>query len=61
MAEDAKVAFSDGTRYAAFSAAGFLVVGLLASLSLGGAAGGGARREPEPAEHDDTTRQEQTT
>lgn len=61
VAEDAKVAFSDGTRYAAFSAAGFLVVGLLASLSLGGAAGGGARREPEPAEHDDTTRQEQTT
>ena len=35
LASDAKSAFSDGTRYAAFTAAGFLVVGLLATLSLG--------------------------
>jgi hypothetical protein len=28
-------AFSDGTRYAAFAAAGFLAVGFLATLSLG--------------------------
>lgn len=34
----AAAAFSDGTRYAAFTAAAFLVIGLLASLSLGGAA-----------------------
>ncbi|MFE1665306.1 DHA2 family efflux MFS transporter permease subunit [Microbacterium sp. P02] len=32
---DAQAAFSDGTRFSAFTAAGFLVVGLLASLSLG--------------------------
>ncbi|ANF31583.1 multidrug transporter [Leifsonia xyli] len=44
IAEDAKVAFSDGTRWAAFSAAGFLVVGLAATLSLGG------RREREGEE-----------
>lgn len=35
VADDAKAAFSDGTRYAAWSAAGFLVVGLFATLSLG--------------------------
>ncbi|KQQ52835.1 DHA2 family efflux MFS transporter permease subunit [Plantibacter sp. Leaf314] len=35
VAEDAKVALSDGTRYAAFAAAAFLVVGFLATLSLG--------------------------
>jgi hypothetical protein len=34
-AAEAKTAFSDGTRYAAFSAASFLAVGLLATLSLG--------------------------
>lgn len=45
IAEDAKVAFSDGTRWAAFSAAGFLVVGLLATLSLGP----GRSKEEEPA------------
>ncbi|WP_374009447.1 DHA2 family efflux MFS transporter permease subunit [Leifsonia sp. LS-T14] len=65
IAEDAKTAFSDGTRWAAYSAAGFLVIGLLATLSLGsGRAGGSARadgpesdadaverpgREPDPA------------
>lgn len=39
IASDAKTAFSDGTRYAAFTAAGFLVVGFLATLSLGPGAG----------------------
>ena len=33
--EPARQAFSDGTRYAAFAAAGFLVIGLGASFSLG--------------------------
>jgi EmrB/QacA subfamily drug resistance transporter len=37
VVEDAKKAFSDGTRLAAFSAAGFLAVGFAATLSLGGA------------------------
>ncbi|MDN4486611.1 DHA2 family efflux MFS transporter permease subunit [Demequina sp. SYSU T00039] len=32
----AQEAFSDGTRYAAFTAAGFLMIGLAASFSLGG-------------------------
>ncbi|GAA3590377.1 DHA2 family efflux MFS transporter permease subunit [Klugiella xanthotipulae] len=36
LADDAKAAFSDGTRFAAFSAAGFLALGFLATLSLGG-------------------------
>jgi predicted MFS family arabinose efflux permease len=36
VVEDAKKAFSDGTRLAAFSAAGFLAVGFGATLSLGG-------------------------
>lgn len=36
LADDAKAAFSDGTKYASFAAAGFLAVGLLATLSLGG-------------------------
>lgn len=35
IATDAKVAFTDATRYAAFSAVGFLVIGLVASMSLG--------------------------
>ncbi|MDR6971765.1 MFS transporter [Leifsonia shinshuensis] len=45
IAADAKTAFSDGTRWAAFSAAGFLVIGLVATLSLGS----GRRREDEDA------------
>ncbi|MFB7894481.1 MFS transporter [Microbacterium sp. NPDC056044] len=36
LADDAKAAFSEGTKYASFAAAGFLTVGLLATLSLGG-------------------------
>ncbi|MEV0002464.1 DHA2 family efflux MFS transporter permease subunit [Micromonospora sp. NPDC050980] len=34
VAEEAKAAFSDATRYAAFTAAGFLLIGLLACLRL---------------------------
>ncbi|MEV7007243.1 DHA2 family efflux MFS transporter permease subunit [Streptosporangium sp. NPDC051022] len=36
VATAARESFATGTRYAAFGAAGFLAVGLLASLSLGG-------------------------
>ena len=35
VADDAKAAFSEGTRYAAWTAAGFLALGLLATVSLG--------------------------
>ena len=35
IADAAKSAFSDGTRLSAFTAAGFLVVGLFATFSLG--------------------------
>ncbi len=48
IADAAKVAFSDGTRYAAFSAAGFLSLGFLATLSLG--SGRTPRAEQEEAE-----------
>jgi EmrB/QacA subfamily drug resistance transporter len=34
IAQDAKTAFSDGTRLAAYTAAGFLAVGLLATIAL---------------------------
>ncbi len=37
--EDAKIAFSDGTKYSAFAAAGFLAIGFAATLSLGGGSG----------------------
>ncbi|MBG6109134.1 MFS transporter [Frigoribacterium sp. CG_9.8] len=36
IAEDARIAFSDATQVAAFSAAGFLVLGFLATLRLSG-------------------------
>lgn len=39
IAHDAKIAFSDGTRYAAWTAAGFLALGLLSTISLGAGAG----------------------
>lgn len=49
-ATDAKAAFSDGTKAAAFTAAGFLVLGLAATLSLGsGASAPAVRREEEAA------------
>lgn len=35
LADDARAALSDGTKYASFAAAGFLTLGLLATLSLG--------------------------
>ncbi|KQZ24573.1 DHA2 family efflux MFS transporter permease subunit [Microbacterium sp. Root553] len=35
IADDAKAAFSDGTRFAAWTAAGFLALGLLSTISLG--------------------------
>ncbi|WP_194764300.1 DHA2 family efflux MFS transporter permease subunit [Microbacterium sp. UFMG61] len=35
IADDAKAAFSDGTRFAAWTAAGFLSLGLLSTISLG--------------------------
>ena len=49
IAQDAKVALSAGTKYAAFAAAGFLALGLLSTISLGrgtprGHAPTGARR-----------------
>jgi len=52
VADAAKEAFSDGTRAAAFTAAGFLTLGLLATISLGSAASAPARRrdEAEPAD-----------
>jgi MFS family permease len=43
-AADARIAFSDGTKFAAFAAAGFLTLGLLATLRLDG------RREEHPDE-----------
>ncbi|WP_442577191.1 MFS transporter [Microbacterium sp. F51-2R] len=45
LAQDAKAAFSEGTRAATFAAAGFLVLGLAATLSLGS-----GRRPEEQAE-----------
>ena len=36
LADDAKAALSDGTRYASFAAAGFLSLGLLVTLTLRG-------------------------
>lgn len=46
LAIDARAAFSDGTRAAAFTAAAFLTLGLASTLTLGA---GAARREPEEA------------
>lgn len=43
LATDAKAAFSEGTRWATFTAAGFLVLGLAATLSLGPARRPGER------------------
>lgn len=50
IADDAKAAFSEGTRLGAFTAAGFLTLGLVASLSLGPSRGG--RREEQARERD---------
>jgi MFS family permease len=43
VADAARAAFSDGTAFSAYTAAGFLVLGLVATLSLGGR----RRRAPE--------------
>ncbi|MGG7508841.1 MFS transporter [Plantibacter sp. YIM 135249] len=50
VAADAKTAFSLGTRLAAFSAAGFLTIGFIATLSLGDRS---RRRQPQPAPSDE--------
>ncbi|MGZ0712511.1 DHA2 family efflux MFS transporter permease subunit (plasmid) [Coraliomargarita sp. W4R53] len=50
---DAQIAFSDGTRLSAFTAAGFLAVGLLATISLG--RGKHPEDESEPAVEHPTT------
>jgi len=47
VAQDAKAAFSHGARWAAWTAAGFLMLGFLATLSLGRKAEGG---EDSPAD-----------
>ena len=52
VADAAREAFSDGTRYAAFSAAGFLVIGLFATLRLS------AARRPESEEPDESLQQD---
>ena len=49
----AKDAFSDGTRYSAFAAAGFLVIGFAATLRLGDARGrstSGSEEEPDESD-----------
>ncbi|WP_308465126.1 MFS transporter [Rathayibacter soli] len=49
VADAAREAFSDGTRYSAFAASGFLVLGLLATLRLSGARNTGSEdTAPEP-------------
>lgn len=56
LARAGKAAISNGTKYSAFAAAGFLTIGLLATLSLGGsgrsreAEGSGQSRESEESE-----------
>lgn len=45
VADAARTAFSDATRYSAFAAAGFLALGLLATMRLGSAAPVGGRHE----------------
>ncbi|WP_368496842.1 MFS transporter [Herbiconiux sp. A18JL235] len=47
--EDAKIAFSDGTKYSAFAAAAFLAIGFAATLSLGGGSATGAAGGVEAA------------
>ena len=46
IAAAARDAFSEGTRYSAFAAAGFLVLGLFATLRLSGTTRRGEQREP---------------
>ncbi|MBB3157953.1 EmrB/QacA subfamily drug resistance transporter [Microbacterium proteolyticum] len=51
LAINARAAFSDGTRAAAFTAAAFLALGLASTLTLGA---GASRREPEAARAGET-------
>ncbi|MFM9919163.1 MFS transporter [Lacisediminihabitans sp. H27-G8] len=57
IAEDARIAFSDATRFSAFSAAGFLVLGFLATLRLSGV----SRNREEELEAAKTTSPQSTT
>ncbi|MCM3779727.1 DHA2 family efflux MFS transporter permease subunit [Microbacterium hydrocarbonoxydans] len=52
IADDAKAAFSDGTRFAAWTAAGFLAVGLLSTIALG-RGGSRTRDDAEAAQRAD--------
>lgn len=51
IADDAKAAFSDGTRFAAWTAAGFLAIGLLSTIALG-STNSRSEREDEAASRD---------
>lgn len=56
IAQDARDAFSDGTRWAALTAAGFLVLGLASTVGLGGkrsARTDDSARSEDPAPSDD--------
>ncbi|TQJ30101.1 DHA2 family efflux MFS transporter permease subunit [Microbacterium sp. SLBN-146] len=48
IAQDAKAALSDGTKYASFAAAGFLVLGLAATASLGSGRRPRAHEDADP-------------
>lgn len=55
VAAEARAAFSDGTRYSAFAAAGFLTLGLLATLRLDGRRTEESESAPLPAAQRATT------
>lgn len=52
IADDAKAAFSDGTRYATWTAAGFLSLGLLSTIALGSGRARGSEESAESPEAD---------
>ncbi|GLK16868.1 MFS transporter [Herbiconiux flava] len=56
-ATDAKAAFSEGTRYSAFAAAGFLAIGFLATLRLGAGPAALGRRDRDAEQPDDRDEQ----
>jgi len=53
IASAAREAFSDGTRYAAWGAAGFLAIGFLATLRLDGS------KDPEEKENDENSKKKE--
>jgi hypothetical protein len=53
IASAAREAFSDGTRYAALGAAGFLAIGFLATLRLDGS------RDPEEKEIEENSKKKE--